>query len=141
MSEFRLSGGCQCGAVRYELRGPAQEVNHCHCSICRRLHGAMFASFAMLRPGDFVLLKGADVITRYQSSPGCGRFFCSRCGSQIYSDVDQLPKIRFVAVGTLDEGAHPGHPAGTEHHVYVGSKVPWWKITDGLPQYEEHKRK
>ena len=140
MGDFKLGGGCQCGAVRYELRGPAHEVNHCHCSICRRLHGAMFASFAMLPPGDFVLLQGADAITCYKSSPGCGRFFCSRCGSQIYSDVDELPGIRFVTIGTLDGGAHPGHKAGAEHHIYVGTKVPWWKITDGLPQHEEFKK-
>jgi hypothetical protein len=140
MSEFKLGGGCQCGAVRYELRGPAHEVNHCHCSICRRLHGAMFASFAMLPPGDFVLLHGEEAINCYTSSPTGRRFFCSRCGSQIYSDVDELPNIRFVTIGTLDAGAHPGHAPGTEHHIYVGSKVPWWKITDGLPQYEEFKK-
>lgn len=100
----------------------------------------MFASFAMLPPGDFVLLQGGDIITCYKSSPECGRFFCSRCGSQIYSDVDELPNIRFVTIGTLDGGAHPGHASGTEHHIYVGSKVPWWRIADGLPQHEEVKK-
>src|SRR5262245_43334077 len=97
----------------------------------------MFASFVLLTRGDFVLLQGQKALTCYQSSPGCGRFFCSRCGSQIYSDVDVLPEIRFVTVGTLDAGAHPGHAPGNESHVYVGSKVPWWKITDGLPQHEK----
>ncbi|HEY7687638.1 MAG TPA: GFA family protein [Dongiaceae bacterium] len=140
MSGFKLGGGCQCGAVRYELRAPAHEVDHCHCSICRRLHGAMFASFALVPRPDFALLKGAEAITRYDSSPGCGRFFCSRCGSQIYSDVEQLPEMRFVTIGTLDGGAHPGNAPGTEHHIYVGSKAPWWNITDGLPQHDENKK-
>ncbi len=137
MPESSLTGGCHCGAVRYRVDAPAQETYHCHCSICRQIHGALFASFAIVAPGDFVITDGADGLTRYDSTPGVQRYFCRRCGGQIYSDVDKLPDIRFYTVGTLDGGAHPGHAAGQERHIFVDSKVPWWRIADGLPQSAE----
>lgn len=106
-ASFALTGGCHCGAVRYRVTAPARELCHCHCSICRRIHGAVFASFAIVERTRFRIEHGADVLTRYDSSAGAQRYFCSRCGGQIYSDVDSLPEIRFYAVGTLDNGPSP----------------------------------
>jgi len=137
MAAFSVTGGCHCGAVRYRVTAPADEVCHCHCSICRRLHGAAFASFAIVAPADFVITQGAERLTRYDSTPGVRRYFCARCGGQIYSDVDKLPDIRFYTIGTLDGGANPGHAPGKERHIYVESKIPWWPITDDLPQAQE----
>jgi len=137
VAHFHLTGGCQCGAVRYRVEAPAQGLFHCHCSICRRIHGAMFASAAVVAADGFVIEAGADRLTRYESSPGSSRFFCSVCGSQVYAAAEQLPRIRFFTVGTLDGGSHPGHPHDQESHIFVGSKVPWWPITDDLPQHQE----
>jgi hypothetical protein len=137
MAAFSITGGCHCGAVRYRVTAPADEVCHCHCSICRRIHGAAFASFAVVPPASFAITEGADHLTRYDSTPGVQRYFCARCGAQIYGDVDKLPDIRFYTIGTLDGGAHPGHAAGQERHIYVESKIPWWPIEDGLPQHVE----
>ncbi|MGH6959031.1 MAG: GFA family protein [Dongiaceae bacterium] len=137
MESFFRTGGCHCRAIRYRVTSPARETYHCHCSICRQIHGTLFASFAIVPPGDFVVTEGADRLTRYDSSPGVQRYFCRRCGGHIYSDVEKLPDIRFYTVGTLDGGAHPGHDAGHERHICVASKVPWWLITDNLPQSPE----
>ena len=137
MAEFFVTGGCHCGAVRYRVSAPADEVCHCHCSICRRIHGAIFASFAIVRREDFIITRGAERLTRYDSTPGAHRYFCSGCGSQIYNDVDQLPHIRFYTAGTIDSGSHPGHAPERERHIYVGSKLPWWHITDNLQQDDE----
>ena len=136
MTGFSVTGGCHCGAVRYRVAAPASEVCHCHCSICRRLHGAAFVSFALVPPDSFVVTQGADQLSRYDSSPGAQRYFCARCGAQIYSDVETLPDIRFYTVGTLDGGVHPGHAPEKERHIYVGSKMPWWHIQDDLPQHQ-----
>ena len=136
MAEFSVTGGCHCGAVRYRVTAPADEVCHCHCSICRRVHGAAFASFAIVPPARFVVTEGADRLTCYDSTPGVRRYFCARCGAQIYGDVDKLPDIRFYTIGTLDGGVHPGHAPGRERHIYVSSKIPWWQIGDGLQQDE-----
>jgi hypothetical protein len=134
---FALTGGCQCGAVRYRVTAPAREVYHCHCGICRRIHGAVFASFAIVARDRFVIECGEEVLRRYDSSSGAYRCFCMRCGSQIYSDVQKWTDIRFYAVGTLDGGAHPGHAPANERHIYVGSKLPWWHIADDLEQVDE----
>lgn len=132
-----LFGGCLCGAVRYHIEGAAQEVYHCHCSMCRRTHGALFASFAVVRKDQFIIDMGAETLSCYESSPGVFRFFCARCGCQIHGELERRPDARFYAIGTLDGGSHPGHAPRHERHVFVGSKVPWWPITDGLPQSEE----
>jgi hypothetical protein len=137
MGDFSVTGGCHCGAVRYRVTAPADEVCHCHCSICRRVHGAAFASFAIVPPGNFIITDGVERLTRYDSTPGVQRYFCSRCGAQVYGDVDKLPDMRFYTVGTLDGGIHPGHSPEKERHIYVGSKMPWWQITNDLPQDDE----
>jgi hypothetical protein len=134
---FALTGGCQCGAVRYRVTARAREVYHCHCSMCRRIHVSVFASFAIVGRDRFIIEHGEELLGRYDSSSSAYRCFCTRCGSQIYSDVQKWPDIRFYTVGTLDEGAHPGHEAANERHIYVGSKLPWWHIADDLPQIEE----
>jgi hypothetical protein len=88
-------------------------------------------------PATFIITQGADRLTRYDSTPGVQRYFCGRCGAQIYGDVEKLPDIRFYTIGTLDGGIHPGHAPEKERHIYAGSKMPWWQITDDLPQVEE----
>lgn len=137
MTGFSVSGGCQCGAVRYRVTEPARELYHCHCSMCRRLHGAVFASFAIVGRESFLIEHGDEILRRYDSSAGAYRCFCGHCGSQIYSDVAKFPDLRFYTIGALDGGAHPGHAAGNERHIFVGSKIPWWHITDDLPQAHE----
>lgn len=137
MGAFRLTGGCQCGAVRYTLSAPARATNHCHCSMCRKTHGAIFVTFSELPKAAFRIDKGAENLRDYQSTPGTHRRFCKTCGCHLHIDVDSMPDIVFVAAGTLDKGAHPGHPKEAEAHIFVGSKIPWYEITDGLPQKAE----
>ncbi len=137
MIERTISGGCQCGAVRYTVRAPATEMEHCHCSMCRKIHGAIFVTFAVFPRDAFSIDKGADDLATYDSSPKVHRKFCRTCGAHIMEVADDAPERVYVAVGTIDGGAHPGHPEGAIKHIFVGSKVPWYEITDGLPQHEE----
>ncbi len=137
MSEETLSGGCQCGAVRYGVRAPASAVYHCHCSMCRKLHGAIFASFAVALRAQIDIERGADNLATFESSEGVRRLFCRTCGCQLFCDMDQVPDQRWYTPATLDGGAHPGHPPGRERHIFVASKVPWHEIAGGLPQDEE----
>jgi hypothetical protein len=131
-----LHGGCQCGAVRYVVRAPAEEVYHCHCQMCRKVHGAIFATFGIVPADAFTIERGAGRLSTFESSPGSRRLFCGNCGCQLLSTVESRPGVVYFAVATLDDGAHPGHPAGRERHIYVGSKVPWYEIASHLPQHE-----
>ena len=127
-----ITGRCLCGAVRYELEGPIALINHCHCSICRRHSGAAHGTFAHARAMGFGWLAGEDHISRFQSSPSVRRAFCRVCGAKlplVFADLGHV----VIPAGTLDDD--PGSRPAL--HFYVGSKAPWYEITDALPQIEE----
>ena len=127
-----IRGGCLCGSVRYEVTGPIKRIAHCHCSMCRKAHGAAFGSYAVLRAEDFRVVSGEGDIAAYDSSPGVQRTFCRRCGSTLQFRSAKRPQSVELAAGTLDDD--PGvKPA---YHIFVGSKAPWYDITDGLPQHK-----
>ncbi|MEE9299720.1 MAG: GFA family protein [Alphaproteobacteria bacterium] len=137
MAEQVLTGGCQCGAVRYRVSAPADYTSHCHCTMCRKTHGALFATYSVVPSAELVLEGGRDALTLYKSSPSVKRSFCRNCGGTLFFQYDSKPEWIAYATGTLDAGAHPGHPPETERHIYVASKAPWHEITDGLPQFDE----
>lgn len=124
-------GTCLCGTVQYEVTAPFDMMAHCHCSMCRKHHGAPFATFAAAGYAGFAWLAGEDAIERYASSEHGKRSFCRHCGSVAPM---LLPEQGFAVVpaGNLleDPGVRP------QMHMFVGSKAPWYTITDGLPQYE-----
>lgn len=131
---FPLAGGCHCGAVRYDLLGPALSLQHCHCSRCRKLTGTFMASGAVIRRAD-LRIRGAENLTSYRSSPSFEGLFCRICSSGLFCYEDSEPTLMYLMPGTLDDGAHPGHPPGTECHIYTTSKAPWEEIAGSLPQY------
>ena len=132
MAELPLTGGCLCGAVRYEVEGPATEVTHCHCPMCRKQHGAAFATYAGYGRDRLRLTAGEEALRVYRSSPRVERRCCGRCGASLFW-VDLDGERIWVAAGTLD--GDPGRPPGG--HIFVGSRAPWHTITDDLPQHEE----
>lgn len=134
MSGKVLSGGCQCGAVRYTVDAPVDYTNHCHCSMCRRIHGALFGSYSRIAKARLSVECGADNLAVYRSSPPVSRSFCGTCGCPLFYEHDEAAKLIWFTTATLDGGAHPGHPREAEQHVCVDSKVPWHEITDGLPR-------
>ncbi len=128
-----IHGSRLCGSVRYEVRGPLGRVTHCHCSQCRKAHGAAFGTYATVNRADFTFLSGEGDVASYASSPGVLRTFCKHCGSTLQFIRESRPQSFSLAIGTLDEdpGVRPSH------HIFVGSKAPWFELTDGLPQYHE----
>lgn len=126
------TGGCLCGAVTYEIRGELFDVLNCHCSMCRKFHGAAFRTRAAVRAADFHWLSGEDELTHYESSPGEYKTFCRHCGSSMVTRFDHDRKWYGFPLGSLD--TDPGvKPA---RHIFVGSKAPWHEITDDLPCYD-----
>lgn len=127
-----LRGSCLCGAVRYEIDGPLSNVLNCHCGMCRKAHSAAFRTRASVAAEDFRFISGEEFLTRYESSPGTFRCFCSRCGSGVVSMFTDNPGVYGFPLGTLDDD--PGvKPVA---HLYVASKAPWHEITDTLPQFD-----
>lgn len=126
-----IKGSCLCGAVSYEITGSLRAIGHCHCSMCRRSHGAAFVTWALINPDQFRWVSGVEFVERYESSPGNERCFCKKCGSRLV--VTNSGKVGEVALGTVD--GDPG--MRPREHIFVGSKAPWYEITDTLPQFEE----
>jgi hypothetical protein len=135
MADFKLSGGCHCGGIRYTVTAPAIETHHCHCSVCRRVNGALFVTWSLYPKSNFTYDKAGSNLGTYNTSPTLHRHFCKTCGCPITFDVDGQDFVA-VASGTLDGGAYPGHPPETLRHAFATSKVPWYEIGDKLPQKE-----
>jgi hypothetical protein len=129
-----LRGSCLCGAVRYEVTGPVHDVHHCHCSICRKSHGAGFGTFARLTTADLRVVSGQDQLRAYRSSPQLERTFCAVCGGRLTVRFDGMPDTVWVTLATLD-GDHGVRP---DVHMFVASKAPWVEISDALPQFPEY---
>ena len=125
-----MKGSCLCGSVTYEVAGEFQFIGNCHCSMCRKSHGAAYATWGILRPGQFRWVTGEGIVEHHESSPGRTRCFCRRCGSPLANAHGGA--IGEVVIGTIDDdpGARP------REHIFVGSKALWHDITDSLPQHE-----
>jgi hypothetical protein len=127
-----LSGRCYCGAVEYSVADEFLYAANCHCSNCRRTTGSAFNPFAGIERGKLTIVRGANELLIF-GEKDANNTHCRRCGSLIYSVVRDGGFVH-VAMGTLvdDPAIRP------THHIFVGSKAPWFAITDDLPRYEGH---
>lgn len=129
-----LSGQCECGQVRFEVEGEIHDLGHCHCSQCRRLHGAAFATFAAVKRDEFRYTAGEGLVSHYASSDWNDRQFCGNCGSNILVDSSEEPGWLYLSMSAIQ--GKPDTPRA--HHDWVGSKAPWWEITDDLPRNDSY---
>jgi len=122
-------GGCLCGEVRFEVRGPLRDVVNCHCSMCQRLHGN-FGPHSKARKVNITITKN-DGLAWYKTSEIAQRGFCRVCGSGLFWEPFELDATGIIA-GSLD------CPTGlkTIGHIFVGEKSDFYDIVDELPQYE-----
>jgi hypothetical protein len=132
MDPALLFGSCLCGSVRYEITAPLAVVEHCHCTMCRKSHGAAFSTNSVVATAAFTVTSGAALITEYESSPNRRKCFCSKCGSPLFIRRRDNPDVTVVILGTIEGDPH----ARPERHVFVASKAPWDNISDSLPQFE-----
>lgn len=128
----RLSGKCMCGAVEYKVDDAFLYAMNCHCSNCRRTTGSAFKPFAGIERKKLELAASADDVMRV-GDENAHDAHCSRCGSLLYSIVRE-GAYAHIAMGTLVDEPSIRPTA----HIFVGSKAPWFSITDDLPQYAEH---
>jgi hypothetical protein len=127
-----LSGKCECGAVRYEVADAFRYAANCHCSNCRASTGSAFKPFAGIERDRLEVTQGADTLLVWGDDDG-NHTRCAICGSLLYSVVRDGAWVH-VAMGSLadEPGIRP-----TEH-IFVGSKAPWFEITDDLTQNDEY---
>jgi len=132
MISRQLSGRCLCGAVEYQVTDEFEYSAYCHCSNCRRTTGSAFKPLAGIRRAKFKLVRGDTDLLVYGEENG-NDTHCKCCGSLVFSIVRDGAYVH-VPMGTLvDEPS-----IRPTKHIFVGSKAPWFEITDDLPQFEGH---
>lgn len=127
-----LRGGCLCGDVAFEVRGPIQAIRNCHCSRCRKARAAAHAANLVVAAEGLRFTRGEERLAAYKI-PEARYFtqvFCRTCGAKA-PRVDLERRIAVVPMGALDDS--PGR--GPDHHIFVASKAPWFEIADDLPQH------
>lgn len=130
-----LTGGCQCGAVRYALYAEPTNPHVCHCRMCQKAFGGYFAPLAGVPLGEFAWVKGTPGI--FKSSEAVERGFCRDCGTPLffrYLDKDRIS----VSLGSLDEPARvvPARQYGIESRLpFVGdlAGLPGTRTEDDVP--------
>jgi hypothetical protein len=126
-----LTGACECGAVRYEVADAFLYAANCHCSRCRAATGTAFKAFAGIERKKLAITTGHDMLLSV-GEENANNTRCRVCGSLLFSVVRDGAFVH-VAMGSLVD-APSIQPT---EHIFVGSKAPWFEITDALPQHEE----
>jgi hypothetical protein len=127
-----LDGRCECGAVRYQVADKFLYASNCHCSRCRAATGSAFKPFAGIEREKLELLAGGDALL-INGEDDLNDTRCAVCGSLLYSVVRDGEYVH-VALGSLVDEPN----MRPTKHIFVGSKAPWFTITDDLPQYAAH---
>jgi hypothetical protein len=126
-----LEGGCQCGAVRYEVNGTPQHVALCHCADCRKSAGAPMVAWAAFATDEFKITKGAA--KTFNSSGAAMRSFCPDCGTGLYYvNEEALPGIVDIQSATLDNP--DALPASA--HIQVAERIGWMENAHTLPSFQ-----
>lgn len=124
-------GQCYCGAVHYEVEGPFKFVAHDHCSICRRISGAAFVTWAGVKEQQLTLMSGLEHLSKFKTTSEAERQFCSKCGSHLFFRSRRWPGEVHFTVSTLTTKLETLPKA----HVFYSDKADWMLIYDDLPKY------
>jgi hypothetical protein len=132
-SNLRATGGCLCGAVKYEIHGTLYNVINCHCSKCRRIHGHVSAYTSSKRE-DFKLVEERGLkwyCSVKDETPDVSRGFCQECGGSLFWDAKGDANI-YISAGTLDQ------PTGlkTSGHIWLSQAGDYYELADDLDKYE-----
>lgn len=131
-SDRPLAGKCRCGAVRYEVADAFLYAANCHCSDCRAATGSAFKAFAGIEREKLTFTDGLDEIAVF-GQEDLNDTRCAACGSFLFSVVREGAFVH-VAMGSLVDVP----TIRPTEHIFVGSKAPWFEITDDLPQSDEY---
>jgi hypothetical protein len=131
-----LTGGCNCGAVRYEIDGPLLDAGYCHCTRCQRRSGTAASANGRAAPGSFRIVTGEDHIRSWRPETGFEKAFCDDCGSALFSRAPDDHDRVAVRLGTLD--GDPGVPLS--YRQFVAYAAAWEPLPDdGLPRFPERR--
>ena len=133
-----LTGGCLCGAVRFEVTERLVSAGYCHCTRCQRRTGTAASAQARILPGSLRILAGEEVVRVFAPPDGFPKAFCSNCGSALWSQNPDDAQVASVRLGAFD--GDPG--IRPSYRQFVAYAAPWEPIPDdGLPRFPEGRPK
>jgi hypothetical protein len=123
----RATGGCLCGGVRYQVRGPLRPIVACHCTQCRRMTGHFLAATAARSPD--LVIEPSDALRWFRASPSAARGFCATCGSTLFWRADGRDYVS-IAAGSIDG------PTGLKvvQHIHTADKGDYYSLDDAIPR-------
>ena len=130
MSRAQVTGSCLCGAVAFHVELPTLFCGHCHCSMCRRNHGAAYVTWFGVLYEQFEIDQGIDALVRHASSEHGSRRFCGKCGSSLFCESTQHPDHIDIVLANMD-GPIDKAP---QFHGYWESRADWAQVGDELPR-------
>jgi hypothetical protein len=136
VADLPLTGGCLCGAVRFEVTAAPYQAGYCHCTRCRRRTGTASSVNVSLLPGSLRIVSGEDLVRCWDPQGGALKCFCSACGGALWSRSADDPDAVSVRLGAFDDD--PGVPL--TYRQFVAYAAPWEPIPDdGIPRYPERR--
>ncbi len=130
-----FTGGCLCGAVRYEVEGDIVRMARCHCDDCRRNTGAAFATNVFVPADALKLVKGEAKTYQHSTDSGSTmtRAFCASCGSPVYGFSSASAATRSIRVGTIDDASF----VKPQIEVYTARKLACTVLGDDTEHFAE----
>jgi len=128
-----LIGKCSCGTVQFSVEDQFLYSGHCHCSQCRRASSSAFSAFGGIQKEKLQVKNGKGSISIFAKNEDDLVSFCTACGSILFSVIRNGGFVH-VPLGTLVDNPN----IRPTFYIFVGSKAPWYEITDVLPQFAEH---
>jgi hypothetical protein len=125
-----IRGSCFCTAVTFEITLPTTACVHCHCSMCRRVHGAGYVTWIAVPTPQFRFVSGQDQLTVYQSSAHGQRSFCKVCGSPLFCELSSHPEVIDITRASL----HGAIDRAPQAHIYFTDRAEWISLGDTLPR-------
>ncbi|HAA29326.1 MAG TPA: GFA family protein [Cyanobacteria bacterium UBA8553] len=126
-----LTGGCLCGAVRYQTTATPIDAGYCHCRLCQKANGAPVVTWLTVPFEEFTFIKGNP--TAYRSSPVGIRHFCQTCGTHLTFQKAQEPITIDIIVCSMDDS----EAIQPQYHVWTASQITWFEVADNLPRYQD----
>ncbi|MFT7572876.1 MAG: hypothetical protein ACI9JL_003931 [Paracoccaceae bacterium] len=133
------TGGCLCGAIRYEISGDPVRAANCHCDECRKATGASFATVVFFNEDDVKVVEGTPKQFFHAADSGSTmtKEFCGNCGSQVLGAGSGSPGIRSVRVGSLDDASF----VVPQMDLYTGKALPFSRLSDATEHFEAGRRR
>lgn len=126
-----IRGSCLCNSITFTIDDEIHDGRYCHCAHCRKFSGTCPAAWAIAKTSKLTVTSSTAKVSKYDSGKGL-RCFCSNCGSPVWFESLDFPKIIAIPLGALDNE----DLKAPEMHIWTQSQPSWATISDDLPQFE-----